>query len=240
MTEVFSSDESVSRRYWLKTMTKKSFIATTASLLFPWSIVTVPPSYAATSSSSSTSYQTYTDPKYGFSIDIPSDWKKMDDVTALSDRRSIVVYTDPNEPSTSILIVYTPIRDDYTSLSSFGSVDQVAAQTILPKGNLLNEDSTIVAKMISATSTKQSYIFDYLQQVPEVQQPLTHYRTIFTLCNSKNDVAAAAAAGAMLITITLQTPESRYNTSNNNNSNDKNNCAQQTIFDTMINSYTRV
>jgi PsbP len=221
-------DVSSSRRHWLKT------IATTGSLL-PFLTVTVQPSFAAPAPSPS-SFQTYADKKYGFSIDIPSNWNKMNDVTALSDRRSIVVYTDPNEPSTSILIVYTPIRDDYTSLSSFGSVDQVAVQTILPKGNLLNEDNTIVAKMISAISAKQSYIFDYLQQVPEVQQPLTHYRTIFTLGSPKNsgedgNNSASMSAGAMLITITLQTPESRYNSNANN--------SEQAVFDTMINSYTR-
>ena len=226
-------DDTTSRRYWLKTIST-SAIATTGSL-FTFSTVTVPPAFAATSSSSS--YQTYIDSKYGFSIDIPSNWSKMSDVTALSDRRSIVVYTDPNDPSTSILIVYTPIRDDYTSLSSFGSVDQVAVQTILPKGNLLNEDNTIVAKMLSATSAKQSYIFDYLQQVPEVQQPLTHYRTIFTLGSSKNSGENIMAAGAMLVTITLQTPESRYSSSSSSSSN---NNSEQAIFDTMINSYTRV
>ena len=228
MTEFASRncDTSTTRRSWLNTITS-STMATTGSLL-TMSTITSQPSYAATPSSS---FQSYTDAKYGFSIDIPSNWSKMNDVTALSDRRSIVVYTDPTDPATSILIVYTPIRDDYTSLSSFGSVDQVAVQTILPKGNLLSEDNTIVAKMISATSTKQSYLFDYVQQVPEVQQPLTHYRTIFTLGSTKSSNEPVISAGAMLITITLQTPESRY--SNRNNS-------EQPIFDKMINSYTRV
>ena len=166
----------------------------------------------------------------------------MNDVTALSDRRAIVIYTDPNESSTSIFIAYTPIRDDYTSLSSFGSVDQVATQTILPKSNLLNEDSTIVAKMISAISTKQSYIFDYIQQVPEQQQPLTHYRTIFTLGSStSNSNTGSSTAGAMLITITLQTPESRYSSSSSASSNNNNkSSAKQILSDTMMNSYTRV
>lgn len=207
-------DAGISRRFWIKTVAT-SAIAATGSLL------TVPPSFAATS----LSFQTYTDEKYGFKIDLPSNWSKMNDVTALSDRRSIVVYSNPNEPSTSILIVYTPIRDDYTSLASFGSVDQVAVQTILPKGNLLNEDNSITAKMLSATSAKQSYIFDYLQQVPEVQQPLTHYRTIFTMGTRSSE---SDSAGAMLITITLQTPENRYDSK------------EQSIFDAMINSYTRI
>ena len=207
-------DAGVSRRLWIKTVTTAT-VAATGSLL------TVSPSLAASSSS----FQTYTDEKYGFKIDLPSNWSKMNDVTALSDRRSIVVYSNPNEPSTSLLIVYTPIRDDYTSLASFGSVDQVAVQTILPKGNLLNEDNSITAKMLSATSAKQSYIFDYLQQVPEVQQPLTHYRTIFTMGTKSSE---SNSAGAMLITITLQTPESRYDSK------------EQSIFDSMINSYTRI
>lgn len=170
----------------------------------------------------SDSKQTYRDEKYGFTIDFPSSWTKMDDITSLSDRRTISVYTDPSDLSTSLLIVYTPIRDDFTSLNSFGSVDQVAAQTILPKGNLADVDTDVTAKMISATSSKQSYIFDYIQKVPQVQQPMTHYRTIFTLGNAQGNTA-----GAVLVTITLQTPESRYSTI-------------QSAFDSIIDSYQRV
>jgi PsbP len=166
--------------------------------------------------------QTCRDEKYGFTIDFPSSWSKMEDITSLSDRRTISVFTDPSDPSTSLLIVYTPIRDDFTSLNSFGSVDQVAAQTILPKGALADVDTDVTAKMISASSTKQSYIFDYLQKVPQVQQPWTHYRTIFTLGNPQEN-----AAGAVLVTITLQTPESRYPTI-------------QSTFDSIIDSYQRV
>jgi hypothetical protein len=177
-----------------------------------------------------TNYQTYNDEKYGFSITIPTTWNKMNEVTSLGDRRSIVVYTDPTIPSTSIIIVYTPIRDDYTSLNSFGSVDQVATQTILPKSTLFDEDSNVVAQMLSATSTKQSYIFDYIQQIPQQQQPLTHYRTIFTLCTPKAD--QVSSAGATLVTITLQTPESEY-TTNTATTRTKD------MFDTIIDSYQR-
>jgi PsbP len=166
--------------------------------------------------------QTYFDEKFGFTIDLPSRWTKMNDVTSLSDRRTIVVYTDPSDSATSLLIVYTPIRDDFTSLNSFGSVDQVAAQTVLPKGNLLDEENDTTAKMISSISTKQSYMFDYLQKVPAVQQPLTHYRTIFTLGKAQENTA-----GAVLVTITLQTPESQY-------------AATRSTFDTIIDSYQRV
>jgi PsbP len=166
--------------------------------------------------------QTLRDEKYGFTIDLPSNWSQLEDVTSLSDRRTIRVYTDPSDPSTSMVIVYTPIRDDFTSLNSFGSVDQVAAQTILPKGRLADVDTEVTAQMISATSTKQSYIFDYLQQVPQAQQPWTHYRTIFTLGKAQGNTA-----GAVLVTITLQTPELRYP-------------MMQSTLDAIIDSYQRV
>jgi hypothetical protein len=87
-------------------------------------------------------------------------------------------------------------------LGSFGSVEVVGDQTILPKGQLAGVD--IDAKMLSAVSERQAYFFDYQQSVPNVQ-PMTHFRTIFTL-----QQGATGGAGAVLVTITAQTPEERY------------------------------
>jgi hypothetical protein len=77
----------------------------------------------------------------------------------------------------------------------------VAAQTILPKGELAGAEGT--SQMISAKSEKQAYIFDYTQNVPPL--PETHIKTIFSLAQG-----ATGGAGAVLVTITVQTPQSRY------------------------------
>lgn len=111
-------------------------------------------------------------------------------------------------------IAYTPVRDDFTSLASFGSVDAVAQATILPKGELGgNADDS---KMISAVSEKNAYFFDYTT-TPVVpveagsgsgamtkQLKPVHFRTIFTL------VPLKSGAGSTLVTVTMQTSEEKY------------------------------
>ena len=146
--------------------------------------------------------ETFNDAKLGFSIQLPSDWKRTEQL--LADRRKILVWTDPSDPATAVFIAYTPVRDDFTSLGSFGSVDQVAQTAILPKTELLDPNSEVEATMLSATSQKQAYLFDYKQKVGSVQ-PETHFRTIFTL-----QQGATGGAGAVLVTITAQTPEAKY------------------------------
>jgi hypothetical protein len=158
---------------------------------------------------------TFDDPTHGFSISVPEDWTKSTQL--LNDRRSIVVWTDPADAKTALFIAYTPVRDDFTSLASFGPVDQVAAQTILPKSNLGGIEG-VEAEMISAESKKQAYFFDYFQSIENVQPP-THFRTIFTL-----QQGATGGAGAVLVTLTLQTPEERYS-------------SVKPLFDAMMDSY---
>jgi len=52
----------------------------------------------------------------------------------LTDRRKIVVYRDPSGVGdVNVFIAYTPIRPDFSSVSSFGNVLDVA-KTIVPKG----------------------------------------------------------------------------------------------------------
>lgn len=149
----------------------------------------------------------YNDPQHGFSIQIPADWIKSEQT--LNDRRKIVLWSDPTDPSTVLFIAYTAVRDDFTSLASFGSVDQVAAQTILPKGPMMNgkEDNPVQSEMISAISKNQSYQFDYTQCIPGVQ-PKTRYKSIFSL-----QQGATGGAGAVLVTVTVQTPQERYSSS---------------------------
>jgi hypothetical protein len=103
-----------------------------------------------------------------------------------------------------MFIAYTPVRDDFTSLSSFGSAEEVGQATILPKGELAGVNG-IESSMISAVSKKNAYYFDYVQKVPD--QPQTHFRTIFTLATG-----ATGGAGSVLVSITAQTPETEYST----------------------------
>lgn len=163
--------------------------------------------------------ETFDDAKLGFSIKLPADWKRSEQL--LADRRKLLVWTDPSDPATAVFIAYTSVRDDFTSLGSFGSVDQVAQTAILPKTELMDPNSEVSATMLSAVSQKQAYIFDYKQKVGSVQ-PETHFRTIFAL-----QQGATGGAGAVLVTITAQTPESRYNS------------VQQTL-DSIIDSYGKI
>ena len=106
----------------------------------------------------------FADPDCNFSILVPSAWEKS--VQELADRRKIVLYIDPkSQGKTLMFIAYTPVRDDFTSLGSFGSVDNVAQMTILPKGELAGL-SDIQSTLLSAEAKQKSYIFDYKQIVP--------------------------------------------------------------------------
>lgn len=181
--------ESISRREWF----------TDSAAFGLASVAIAPPSAFAAET-----FQTYNDVAHDFSISIPTAWQSTEQT--LADRRKILVWTDAANAATSLFIAYTSVRDDFTSLGSFGSVDQVAAQTILPKGKLMDETSEVSATMLSAVSTKQAYIFDYTQKVGTAQ-PETHFRTVFVLRQG-----ATGGAGAVLVTITAQTPEATYST----------------------------
>jgi hypothetical protein len=73
-------------------------------------------------------FVTYKDETCGFSIDVPAGWEQTEQ--SLPDRRKIVLFVDPSKPeeNTLLFVAYTPLRDDFTSISSFGTVDQVCAR----------------------------------------------------------------------------------------------------------------
>ena len=75
--------------------------------------------------------------------------------------------------------------------------------------------------MLQSESKKNAYYFDYTSKAPN--QPKRHFRTIFTLVQG-----ATGGAGSVLVTITAQTLESRYD------------AAMQSTFDEIINSYKRL
>lgn len=184
-------------------------VGSAAAILSSGAGLSPPPAYAASG------YTSYNDPLHGFSIDVPDNWAHS--TQTLPDRRKIEVWTDPADVKTLLFVAYTPVRDDFTSLASFGSVDQVASQTILPKGKIAGRD--VEAQMLSSASKNQAYYFDYTQAVPDVQ-PLTHMRAIFSL-----QQGATGGAGAVLVTVTAQSPQERYEKT------------VKPIFDHVVDSY---
>ena len=138
------------------------------------------------------------DPNYNFLLAYPSNY--IYTTQTLSDRRVLNLFVSPSTPSTSIFISYTPVRDDYTSLASFGSVDQVGQMTILPKSSLAG--TGISSSMVSSVSKNDAYFFDYKVKVSEEDK---HLRTIFTMCDGVN-----GAAGKVLVTVTGQCREEDY------------------------------
>jgi len=92
------------------------------------------PAWALPAATDPTTTIPFQDLDCGFEIKIPSTWEKS--VQTLSDRRKIILFIEPNytaaaaaaeeDDKTLLFIAYTPVRDDFTSLNSFGSVDQVS------------------------------------------------------------------------------------------------------------------
>ena len=180
------------RRGWMQGVASAASAAWVGNVAFPQAAM-----------AETTKLTDFTDAKNGFEIKVPADWVASE--RTLPDRRMIRFWADPTDTQTFVFIAYTAVRDDFTSLGSFGSVETVADQTILPKGELAGV-SPIESKMLAAVSDRQAYFFDYQQAVPDVQ-PMTHFRTIFTL-----QQGATGGAGSVLVTITAQTPEAKYGT----------------------------
>jgi len=191
-------------------------------------------SYAATDL---VKLEPYEDTDYGFRLQVPSSWENTEQ--KLSGRRKAIFFTDPNSKDATTgtfetfgFVAYTPLRDDFTSLASFGSVDEVAQATILPKGELATgkASDTNASKMLSAVSKNNAYYFDYTAtpvvptesgtQMTKTLKP-QHFRTIFTM------LPLQGAAGLTLVTVTLQTSEERYG-------------EVKGIFDQVIESYGKI
>jgi len=152
----------------------------------------------------------YHDTTCGFQITVPSSWEQS--TQQLPDRRKIVLFAEkgdenvPDKEKTLLFIAYTPIRDDYTSLSALGTVDQVGQMTILPKGGILSSspvEGEPESKLLAAVSKKNAYYFDYTVQIPG--ESMMHHRSIFYLAQG-----ATGGAGSVLVTMNLQAPESKY------------------------------
>ena len=221
---------------------RRSFVArslssSTAAFLLATATATRP--IVSRAAESSYPEQTYDDADYAFRLRVPSSWDRTEQT--LSGRRRAVFFTDPSSKDaesgiieTLGIVAYTPVRDDFVSLASFGSVDEVGQATILPKGELAGGD-TSSSMMISATSGGGAYFFDYVAGPSAPAEPGSgggppartpkrqHFRTVFTLLPP----AGKASAGMTLVTITLQTSEDRYGD-------------VKGVFDRIIDSYEKI
>lgn len=160
---------------------------------------------------SSSNMNSFEDTDYGFRFQVPSSFERSEQ--NISGRRKAVFFVDSGSAGVEslVFVAYTPVRDDFTGLGSFGSVDEVGQATILPKGTLAGgEEASADSKMISAVAKKNAYFYDYVV-VPQGEGAPTkkqHYRTIFTLLPMKT--GAGQQAGLTLVTITAQTTEEKY------------------------------
>mmetsp|Transcript_32746 Transcript_32746/g.75351 ORF Transcript_32746/g.75351 Transcript_32746/m.75351 type:complete len:264 (-) Transcript_32746:1736-2527(-) len=195
-----------------------SFAAFTAAA-YPGLFLSPSPATAAV-----TELRPYEDPKWNFRIDVPSAWSETTrELEGSGDRRTLVLFVDPADANTSLFIAYTPIRDDFTTLGSFGDVVSVGETTILPKGAIMGVTDT-AGKMLSAVSKKNAYFYDYVVNI--ASQPERHLRTIFTL-QTASDADKIPQAGSMLVTITAQTTQDRYE-------------SNRELFEMMVDSYSKV
>lgn len=183
------------------TLSRRGFASTIAGGVAGSSMLFIDPNFARAEDTIATPLARFEDKNCKFSIDLPSEWIKTEQ--SLPDRRKIILCIKPDSnQKTLFFIAFTPTRDDFTSLGSFGSVDQVAQATILPKAELAAREG-IESEMLTAVAKKQAYFFDYVQSIPS--QPKTHFRTIFSLA-----AGATGGAGSVLVSITGQTPEADY------------------------------
>jgi len=208
----------VGRRTFHKNLAN-TIAASTAALLTTTTIPTLPSNAVDDATAAPPAFTLYKDAPCAFQFKFPTSWEQSEQT--LPDRRRIVFFIDPKsgaEDKNLIFVAYTPIRDDFTSLASFGSVDQIAEQTILPKGTLAGEKTD--NKMLSADSKGGAYFFDYVSQ--SAGQPKRHFRTIFTLAPG-----ATGGAGSVLVAITAQTLESNY-------------AELKPLFDDVVKSYGKL
>ena len=117
-------DGSITRRMW--------FLKTASSAVLGTA-------FLPSSTHAAEKLENYQSAALGFQILIPVDWEKI--TQRLPDRRSITLFVDPTsgEEKTLMFIAKTPIQPDFTSLASFGSVDQVSFSHTFRQRTLINK-----------------------------------------------------------------------------------------------------
>lgn len=162
------------------------------------------------------SLKTYTDERYGVSIGLPDGWTAVPN--QLGDGRRLVLATDPNDESTNVFIAFTPIRPDYSSLGSFGTIDYVAS-TVIPQCGANGEcrfsnGDAIEGKMISQGLVKGNYFYDYT--IEQKGGPKRRLQSLFSI--------QADGASSILVGVNAQCIDSKH-------------AALASTFKDVINSY---
>lgn len=121
---------------------------------------------------------------------VPEDWKKLSDTTAaVSGGRRLVVYASPTDNDFNCFLLLTPIRGDYTSLGSFGTLDSVQ-DTVIPRGEGID------SQLIKSSSSTGKYTYEYTLGVPD--QPKRRLKTVFSLMSDT------------IVSFTVQSLEENY------------------------------
>ena len=104
-------------------ITRRNFFVTAGALVTSPLLINPSSAMAANNDDGLTKYE---DEQCKFSLQIPSGWERSEQ--SLPDRRKIVLYVKPDsDKKTLVSLVYTPVRADFTTLGSFGSVDEVSS-----------------------------------------------------------------------------------------------------------------
>ena len=119
---------------------------------------------------------------------VPADWVKLSGDPGGG--RKMELYADPNNADTNAFALITPVRGDYTSLGSFGSVE-VVQDTVMPAAPDITYD------VIKSEAQTGKYVYEYIVQVPE--QPKRHLTTIFMVVSD------------CIVTFNFQAKQSDYN-----------------------------
>jgi len=183
-------------------MASRSAISRRGAILAPlavWSTMSVPqPAIGA----DALSLETYTDDRYSVSFGLPKGFVAQKQ--ELPDGRRLITATDQGDTDTNVFIAFTPIRPDYSSLGSFGTIDYVAS-TVIPqcgangRCTFANGDA-IEGKMLEQTAFKGNYVYDYT--IEQKGGPKRHLRSLFSI--------KADGASSILVTLTAQCLESRH------------------------------
>ena len=158
-------------------------------------VMPVPPALAAAN------LEQFSDTRYDVSFGVPEGWKARPQ--ELPDGRRLVLASDPADETNNIFVAYTPIRPDYSSLGSFGTIDFVAATVIpqCPTGQCSFKNGDLVeGRMLSSESIKDCYIYDYT--IEQSRGPKRHLRSLFTI--------KADAGASILVGLTAQCMEDKY------------------------------
>lgn len=145
----------------------------------------------------------FTDTRYGVSVTLPSGWSAVPQ--NLPDGRRLVLATDPSDETknTNVFLSFTPIRPDYSSLGSFGTIDYVGS-TLIPQCGVdpckLKNGDGVEGRMLNTETVRGFYSYDYT--IASNGGLTRRLQSLFTV--------KADGASSILISLTAQCIEDRY------------------------------